>query len=275
MSKHEVPQVDFGKELSLVHEAVVIGRKVGADRNFWKALATEPQLMRTVAAVVRNKGKNLFTTQARAAQIMGKKNFFHSEDRDWPLRNFVTRELEELYLIPFPEYMLEEVKGTHILIPSYEIAFFELREQYARESFRDKYMITRKTDKWAYTVPKLEWHLIQKTIHKDSLRDALGATTDRMLWSNDKEMLGEHSVVPSASVLAQAMIAYHKRNKLWLFEDLHVMTSDKDYLGDILLTCVNWTTGNKNDAGPGKLRARTSNLLEQPHGLAIEVRPLL
>ncbi len=46
---------DFGKELGLVHEAVVTGRKVGADRDFWSILAHDEQKFREVVELVRGR----------------------------------------------------------------------------------------------------------------------------------------------------------------------------------------------------------------------------
>jgi len=45
----------FGKDLGLVHEAVVTGRAVGADRAFWKRLAHNRALFQKVVAVVNEK----------------------------------------------------------------------------------------------------------------------------------------------------------------------------------------------------------------------------
>jgi hypothetical protein len=39
---------DFGKDLGLVHEAVIMGRKVGADKEFWSALAENEELFRWI-----------------------------------------------------------------------------------------------------------------------------------------------------------------------------------------------------------------------------------
>ena len=275
MSKHGASSEDFGKDLGLVHEAVVTGRKVGADRGFWKALVHEPQLMRTVAAVVKNKGRNLVTTQERAAKIMGKKNFFHPED-DQISHRLLPAELELLRLIPFPEHILEEMRSTHILISAIDIAFAELREHHSlQHAFRVEYttgFYNRKRDPWAYKSPDIGWHLIQKTVLEDSIRKARGYP-DHLIFPNDK-CLGETMVVPGAAVLAQAIISYHRKNGVWLFEDMRAMTSDKDDTCEILLTCKDWEGRKSKDTGPGRLWALNANGLDTAHGLAVEVRPL-
>lgn len=45
---------DFGKDLGLVHEAVVMGRKVGAGKEFWAALAGDEELFRYLTVHVRD-----------------------------------------------------------------------------------------------------------------------------------------------------------------------------------------------------------------------------
>ena len=49
VSSEDVP---FGKELGLLHEVVVTGRKAGADRDFWVILSEDPDLFEAVVAVV-------------------------------------------------------------------------------------------------------------------------------------------------------------------------------------------------------------------------------
>lgn len=52
-SKQYVEDVkEFGKDEGLIHEVVVMGRKVGADRKFWATLAHNEQLFREVVDIV-------------------------------------------------------------------------------------------------------------------------------------------------------------------------------------------------------------------------------
>ena len=48
----EIPVKSFGNDLGLVHEAVVTGRKVGAGKCFWTALAHSEELFEKVVALV-------------------------------------------------------------------------------------------------------------------------------------------------------------------------------------------------------------------------------
>ena len=43
---------EFGKDLGVVHEAIITGRKVGANRNFWLALAHDEEKFREVVKFV-------------------------------------------------------------------------------------------------------------------------------------------------------------------------------------------------------------------------------
>lgn len=52
MSKDMVRQEEFGRDLGVVHEAVVTGRKVGAGKEFWSALAHGENLFREVVELV-------------------------------------------------------------------------------------------------------------------------------------------------------------------------------------------------------------------------------
>ncbi|OGJ63988.1 hypothetical protein A3E47_02685 [Candidatus Peribacteria bacterium RIFCSPHIGHO2_12_FULL_54_10] len=53
MSKDIVRQSDFGKDLGLVHEMIVTGRKVGAGSDFYAALAHDEGLFRRVMEMVK------------------------------------------------------------------------------------------------------------------------------------------------------------------------------------------------------------------------------
>ncbi len=47
-------QSDFGKDLGLIHEVVLSGRKVGADKNFWVFLSRNPETFSGVVKLVEN-----------------------------------------------------------------------------------------------------------------------------------------------------------------------------------------------------------------------------
>jgi hypothetical protein len=43
----------FGSELGLIHEVTILGRKVGADRAFWKTLSQDEEMFRRVVELVK------------------------------------------------------------------------------------------------------------------------------------------------------------------------------------------------------------------------------
>lgn len=47
-----VSEQQFGKDMGLLHEVVVTGKRVGADREFWKALAHDVELFKRVVELV-------------------------------------------------------------------------------------------------------------------------------------------------------------------------------------------------------------------------------
>lgn len=51
---------EFGRDYGLIHEAVVMGRKAGADQNFWAALAHNEELFRNVVELVCQINENTF-----------------------------------------------------------------------------------------------------------------------------------------------------------------------------------------------------------------------
>ena len=54
----------FGSDLGLIHEVAILGRKVGADRDFWKILSQDQGVFRRVVALV--KGITLVTSDAQS-----------------------------------------------------------------------------------------------------------------------------------------------------------------------------------------------------------------
>lgn len=71
-----VRQEDFGKDLGLVHEAVVTGRKVGAGPEFWSALAHDEGLFRKVVGIVLPQVFEFTEPEQLAVSILGVKNVF-------------------------------------------------------------------------------------------------------------------------------------------------------------------------------------------------------
>ena len=81
-------EIDFGKELGLMHEVIITGRKVGADRTFWKELAAKPQLFsemvkmvaKTKGRVIHNYYKVTINYSWNFSQMLAKGKYFHTDD---------------------------------------------------------------------------------------------------------------------------------------------------------------------------------------------------
>ena len=56
MATTVVRHIDFGKDMGLIHEVIVTGRKVGAGREFWARLAHDESLFQSIVPLVLNGG---------------------------------------------------------------------------------------------------------------------------------------------------------------------------------------------------------------------------
>lgn len=219
MFKHEVPNQDFGKDFSLIHEAVVTGRMVGADRNFWKALANDPQLWRRVKAFVDN-GKELFTPQHRAQEIMGSENIFDPIWVDGRLWEVTKKEMQLLERIPFSEQQLIASKDTHVLVAMASVTFVELHKRHGARYFESQFRSGR-DDKDEFTKKRqsVGWHLVQK--------EALSGSMGESLIGQEK-LLREGELIPNVTLMAYTMLAYQMKNHIRLFNGVYVRTSSEN-----------------------------------------------
>ena len=70
MSKHGASSEDFGKDFGLIHEAVVTGRRVGADRDFWKTISHDPMIYYRMVHFVKNGCEDPFAEEVTAQRSM-------------------------------------------------------------------------------------------------------------------------------------------------------------------------------------------------------------
>ncbi|MEZ4103372.1 MAG: hypothetical protein R3B55_02355 [Candidatus Paceibacterota bacterium] len=261
MSKHEVPQTDFGKDFSLVHEAVVAGRAVGADRKFWKALAKDPQLWRRVKAFVDN-GKELFTPQHRAREIMGSENIFDPIWVDGDMWELTEAEMQLLERIPFPEDQLIASKDSHVLVALAPITFAELHKHYGARYFDSQFRPGR-DDKDEFTKKRhsVGWHLVQKEALSGSMGESL---------TDQQKLLRENELIPTATLLAYTMVAYQRKNRKRLFDGIYVRTSSVN--SGALKIMLHNVPGVK---GINSIEICTSGgYAREDIGLAVETKPL-
>lgn len=122
-----VPKPDdgFGKDEGLIHEAVITGRKVGAGKEFWSALAHNDRLFEKTVRFVACGGRTEPTPHRVAELIMGE-NFRSIAETFRALNRQITeREFRALETIPYPEETLVAHRSVSILRPEFETTLTE------------------------------------------------------------------------------------------------------------------------------------------------------
>ena len=211
----------FGSDHGLVHEAVVTGRKVGAGEEFWATLAHDEAMFRRVVDLVNGTTPVPSTpvTLDQAQSIMGT-NFHGVEALEKLLgRNLAKQAKATLNKsVPFSAETLEACRDTHVLVACAGISLMEVWSAQTALFYtkRDPWY---KSQQFATTKVKAGWYLVRKTPVPDSTSKT---------WTEQRELLTEADEVPSASVLAQAILIHYLETKERLFEAIYVRVSDVD-----------------------------------------------
>lgn len=103
---------DFGKDLGLLHEVLITGRKVGVDRRFWANLAENPDLFRKIFALERYNGYEPTRAHREAREIMeASASYFGIQEAIDTFDISPSRyELSRLAKIPFSPKVLEALR---------------------------------------------------------------------------------------------------------------------------------------------------------------------
>lgn len=124
--------------------------------------------------------------------------------------------------VPFSAEVLESCRDTHVLVACAGISLMEVWS--ARSAlFYAKSDPWYKSQQFATTKVKAGWYLVRKTPVPDSTSKT---------WTEQCELLAETDEVPSASVLAQAILIHYLETKERLFEAIYVRVSDLVSVGD-------------------------------------------
>ena len=120
--------------------------------------------------------------------------------------------------VPISAEVLESCRDTHVLVACAGISLMEVWSAqtalfYAK---RDPWY---KSQQFATTKVKAGWYLVRKTPVPDSTS---------MTWDDQCKLLTEVEEVPSASVLAQAILIHYLEANERLFEAIYVRVSDVD-----------------------------------------------
>lgn len=214
----------FGADLGLLHEVAVTGRKVGADETFWATLAHDETMFRQVVNMVSGvPASTTPVTLDQAESIMGTN--FHGVNA---LEKFLGRSLSAKNkrdlnkAVPFSAEVLEACRDTHVLVACAGISLMEVWNVQTA-LFYAKSDPWYKSQQFATTKVKAGWYLVRKTPVPDSTSKT---------WTEQCELLTEAEEVPSASVLAQAILIHYLETNERLFEAIYVRVSDVGSVGD-------------------------------------------
>ena len=211
----------FGSDHGLIHEAVVTGRKVGAGKEFWSALAhDEAAFQRAITAVSSPApSTGATTTVAAAAQIMGAGNF-HGPEALTKLGVTMSKTASKKAFgkVPFSAEVLEACRDTHVLVACAGISLMEVWG-FQTNLFYAKSDPWYKSQQFATTKVKAGWYLVRKTPVPDSTSKT---------WEEQLSLLTEVDEVPRASVLAQAILIHYLETDERLFPGIYVRVSDVD-----------------------------------------------
>ncbi len=205
---------DFGKDLGLLHEIVVTGRKVGADRVFYSSLAHNAKLLKEIVDYVRYYGE---PSHGRAREIMGK-NFFGIEEA---VKIFgVKPSIHDIALlkeIPFSEEALERSRDTHILIAVFPISIRDIRDRIGKKFFVSDWYYDQFFDNER---DEASWQLIRRTFVPNSFSESLGKQIRTMIVKGETE--------PNARTVVYVIVGHYLNTGERLFENVSVQTSSKE-----------------------------------------------
>lgn len=219
MSKDTARQ-EFGKDLGLVHEMVVTGRKVGADAEFYSALAHNEGLFRKTVAFVRGGGHEPTSAQRIASAIMSR-NFIGIEVVTRCLNvQFSDEQLHTLADIPFPEEVLQECRDSHVLVAGFPLSILDLRMMALQGKLRQTLYPQDWYEEEAFAQKQVSvrWYLIRKEQVPGSADRTFGEQTGLLSTSEE---------VPSACETVYAATLFHLATGGRLYEGIFVRCLDR------------------------------------------------
>ncbi len=174
----------FGQDNGLIHEAVITGRKVGAGRKFWSSLAHNQTLFEEVVDLVNRGGLSGPTTYlTKAEKIMGPNLFGPGEAKKYFGITLLDEQISSLAEIPYPETVLRELKGTHILVATFPLSILDIREKFPKifATSPQEYAWYAKQS-FAIDKGKAEWFLVRKKpLYANALTENMEVPTARVM----------------------------------------------------------------------------------------------
>lgn len=175
-----------------------LAQKVIDSKGNW--LATE------VVRLIQSRSPELWISQKRALEIMGK-NFFGPEEA---IKHLMVKpseqQLADLAIIPFFEEVLEQSRNTHVLVAVFPLSILEIRSKVERKLFRRYGDVAWYDNAWYDKLAfasdcgkKASWRLVRKALVADFRKETL---------AEHKALLGNDDETPSARVMTYVIIGH-------------------------------------------------------------------
>ncbi|MFA5386512.1 MAG: hypothetical protein WC297_02535 [Candidatus Paceibacterota bacterium] len=169
-----------------------------------------------VVRLIQNGGFEPTTSQKRAREIMGK-NFFGVEEA---IKHFgvnpTGQQLTALSEIPFSEAVLEELKGTHVLVAVFPLSILEIRGKVEKSLFYSHEDSWYNKESFAKERGEVSWRLVRKTPVDNSTSKN---------WQEQQASIGKNDEVPTAQIVVYTIIGHYLATGERLFEHIYVRTS--------------------------------------------------
>lgn len=164
------------------------------------------------------------TTPEIAAGIMGD-NFHGIDALERHLGVKLSAKSKKLFLtVPFSAEVLQACRETHVLVACGALSLMDAwQAQTALFYAKSDPWYGAASEQFARSKVKAGWQLVRKNPVPDSTSKT---------WDEQNQLLGQDDQVPSASVLAQAILIHYLETGERLFETIYVRVSDVDSGGN-------------------------------------------
>lgn len=166
---------------------------------------------------------NKYTTLDEAAQIMGD-NFHCIEALERHMAVKLSSKSKKLFLtVPFSAEVLQACRETHVLVACGALSLMDIwQAQTGLFYAKSEPWYGARDEQFARSKVKAGWQLVRKNPVPDSTRRT---------WNEQNALLGQDEQVPSASVLAQAILIHYQETEERLYETIYVRCSDVNSIG--------------------------------------------
>lgn len=176
------------------------------------------ELAKKVVAYIQRGGYEATTSQKLAREIMGK-NYLGIEEASQHFGVKFGKELARFDEIPFPEFVLEECKDTHILFAGFPLTILDVRSKVSQDLFWRHGCAWYNNQVFAKKEKvELRWHLTQK--------DIVPGSTNKT-YQDQLAMFSEDEEIPRTCEVIYMTILYFLATRNRLFKSIWVRCQDK------------------------------------------------